>query len=287
MVDLADRRVLAEQQPVALAEFGDVAHEQQAAVDLRRIVADRNLENRHATTQQRDVAALFELLDDRLAAFEGLAHGPVVESQFGEPHADRVRLDPDAVQRGVGVRGHVRDGARVVDGEDAVTDAWRGARIGDAAGEREQSGFDHAGELLERDRVVAFEVAGDPAGAHVPLLAQHGDRATVVADRNRQHPPGRRFDAVGVDLALDLDPTRRRRRQDPRLRRVGPRPHVVGRVHRLVRGRTDLVDHEPPLILGLDVEQQIGETEVGQKSPLGDEAVQVVDVVAAQCRVLA
>jgi len=41
------------------------------------------------------------------------------------------------------------------------------------------------------------------------------------------------------------------------------------------------------LILGLDVEQQIGETEVGQKSPLGDQAVQMVDVVAAQCRVLA
>ena len=68
---------------------------------------------------------------------------------------------------------------------------------------------------------------------------------------------------------------------------VGPRADVVGHVHRLVGGRTDLIDDEPPPVTGLDVEQQVGETEVGEEAPLGGESVQMIDVVAPECRVLA
>ena len=148
------------------------------------------VEDRHATAQQGDVAALLELLDDRLPALERLADGAVVESEFGEAHADRVGLDPDAVQRRVGVRRHVRDRAGGVDGEHAVADSRCGARVGDAARERERARLDHAGELLERDRVVAFEVARS-CGRHarVHSLLSTAIDATVATYGDGQHPP--------------------------------------------------------------------------------------------------
>ena len=59
-------------------------------------------------------------------------------------------------------------------------------------------------------------------------------------------------------------------------------PDVVGDVHRLVGGRADLVDDQPAPVAGLDVEQQIGETQVGEEPPLGGEPVQVIDVVAPE-----
>ena len=64
-------------------------------------------------------------------------------------------------------------------------------------------------------------------------------------------------------------------------------PDVVGDVHRLVRRRTDLIGHEPATIAGLDVEQQVGEAEIGEETPLGGEPVQMVDVVAPESGVLA
>ena len=68
---------------------------------------------------------------------------------------------------------------------------------------------------------------------------------------------------------------------------VRPRTDVVGHVHRLVGGRPDLIDDEPTAVAGFDVQQQIGETEVGQEAPLSGQSVQVVDVVAPECGVLA
>ena len=62
VVDLADRGVLADQQAVALAQVGDVAHEQHAAGDLA-VGQDRQ-----AAAQQGDVGRRLELLDDRRSA---------------------------------------------------------------------------------------------------------------------------------------------------------------------------------------------------------------------------
>ena len=134
---------------------------------------------------------------------------------------------------------------------------------------------------------MPLEVARRAPGPHGPFLAQHGDDAAVAADRDGEHPSDRRVVAVGVDLALDLDTGGRRLGDEARLDAVGPRSDVVGDVHRLVRGRADLVDDEPATLGGLDVQQQVGETEVGEEAPLGGQPVQVIDVVAPEGGVLA
>ena len=98
-MDLTNRGVLAEQQAVTLAKLGHVANQQQTAGDLGARL--RRCDHRDAATQQRDVRALLELLDDRFTSLERLADRTVVESEFGQAHPDRVRLDADAVQRRV------------------------------------------------------------------------------------------------------------------------------------------------------------------------------------------
>ena len=117
VVDLADRRVLADQQPVALAQVGDVADEQHAAGDLAAG------QDRQAAAQQGDVRRLLELLDDRDPLLERLAHHVVVEAELGEAHADGVGVDADAVQRRVGVRRQVGHPAVGVEAHHAVADA--------------------------------------------------------------------------------------------------------------------------------------------------------------------
>ena len=98
VVDLTDRRVLAEQQPIALAEFGDIAEQEHTTGDLT--IA----QERHTTTEQRDVLALFEFLDHGLPPLERLPDRTVVEAELCESEADRRRLDPDPVERRAGVR---------------------------------------------------------------------------------------------------------------------------------------------------------------------------------------
>ncbi len=75
VVDLADRRVLAHQQAIALAEVGDVAYEQHAADHLA------GGQDRHAPAEQHDVGRLLELLDHRRLVLEGA----------GAPHRRRSR----------------------------------------------------------------------------------------------------------------------------------------------------------------------------------------------------
>ena len=128
MVDLADRGVFREQQAVALAQFGDIAHEEQAAdhfVGFSRRVVARRRHHRHTAAEQGDVGSLLELLDDRFEPFVRLSHRPVMESEFGETHPDRVGLDPDTMECRVGVRRHVVDRSGGVEKEHAIADTRR------------------------------------------------------------------------------------------------------------------------------------------------------------------
>jgi hypothetical protein len=56
---------------------------------------------------------------------------------------------------------------------------------------------------------------------------------------------------------------------------IGPRTDPVGLVDRLAGGRPDLADGEPPPVVGRQIEQQVGEAEIGQHPPLGHEPVEV------------
>ena len=207
-----------------------------------------------------------------------------MEAEFGEPHPDRVRLDPDAVERRVGVRRHVGDRAARVEGEHAVTDARRCAGIGHASGERERAGLDHLDELFEDEGVVAFELAERPARTDLPLLREHGDDAVSVPHRDREHPGVVDLVAASVNLdrALDSLAEAEGLLDQFGLVAVGPGPDVVGDVHRLVGGGAHLVDDQPLAGVGSHVQQQVGEAEVGEERPLGSQPVQVVDVVAVE-----
>ena len=275
MVDLADRGVLAEQQAVALAQLGDVADQQHAAAHVAL------LEDRHAATQQRHLGALLELLDDGHPALERLAHRSVVEAELGESHAERVAVDPDPVQRRVGVGRHVADPGVVIEGEHAVADAGRGAGVLDPPGEGERAVGDHRREAVEDRQIGALERARWAAGPLDPLAGENGDQLTVAANRHRLHTRliGQLLDA---DLALDDLAVVERLRQHRSLRLVGPTAHPVGVVDGLRRRGAHLTDGEPLAVAGGHVEQQVGEAEVGEHAPLGHQPVEMCHLFTVQ-----
>ena len=84
--------VLTKEQLVALAHFGDVAHQQQAAGD------HTVLDDGQAPAQQCDLVGLVELLDDRATRLERPAGRAVVEAEFGEAHPQRVGGDAHPVE---------------------------------------------------------------------------------------------------------------------------------------------------------------------------------------------
>ena len=98
MVDLADRCVLAHQQPITLAQVGDVTEEEHPAGNLV------GRQDRHALAQQDDLGSLLELLDDGHPRLERATHDVVVEAELGKAHPDGVGMDADAVHRRVGIR---------------------------------------------------------------------------------------------------------------------------------------------------------------------------------------
>ncbi len=93
MMDLADRRVLAQEHAVTTAKLGDVADEHDSSTDL--VV----FEQREASHEHHDLGQLLELLGRRCAGLEREAHGVVVDAELAEPHADRVPLHADAMER--------------------------------------------------------------------------------------------------------------------------------------------------------------------------------------------
>jgi hypothetical protein len=98
VVDLADGGVLAEQQPVSLAQLGDVAHEQHPTGDLAGLGRRIALDDRDAPAEQVDLGALLELLDHGHPALVRLPHRAVVETELRQTHPERARLDADAVE---------------------------------------------------------------------------------------------------------------------------------------------------------------------------------------------
>ena len=94
-------------------------------------------------------------------------------------------------------------------------------------------------------------------------------------------------EVLDLHIALGDDPGFEHLGEHRSLRVVRPRADPVGVVDRLAGGRADLPDGEPPPVVGGDVEQQVGEAEVGQHAPLGREADEMLDLVAGERRVLA
>ena len=278
-MDLADGRVLRQQQAITLAQLAHVAQQQHATGD------GSPGHDGDAAGEQGHRAGLVDLLDDRLAPFEGLPDRGVVEAELGQALPDGVGADADPVQRRDRVRGRVLHASVGVHDHHAVTDP-RGDRGGAAAGlEREGALGDHLREAIEDGQVGPLQLARLAAGPRRPLLRQHRDDATLAPHRYGEHP-GDAGHALHGDLALHpvargVGPAEHRD-----LRLVGPRADPVGDVQRLAGHRADVAHHQPPAVavaVGA-VEQHVGEAEVGQHPPVGHQPQEVEDVGRGRAR---
>ena len=117
VVDLADRRVLRQQQPVPAAQLGDVADEHDRP-GHRAVV-----EQRDAADQHRHVRRPLDLLGDRRPHGERRPHEALVEPELAEAQPLGVGVDADAVQGRHGVRRRVLDAPGGVEQDHAVADA--------------------------------------------------------------------------------------------------------------------------------------------------------------------
>ena len=113
MVDLADRRVLEEEHPVAVPQFGDVSQDPDGSGHLPR-VDDRD----EAPIDPR--ARGVDLVLDGSAPLQRFERRFFVELEFGDVLADQVRRYPEPPVRRHGVRARVDDDPTGVEPHEAV-----------------------------------------------------------------------------------------------------------------------------------------------------------------------
>ena len=68
---------------------------------------------------------------------------------------------------------------------------------------------------------------------------------------------------------------------------VGERAHPVGAIDRLAGRRAHLADDQPAVVVGRQVQQQVGDAEVGEHAPFRGEPIQVAHLFAVEGGVFA
>jgi hypothetical protein len=112
-------------------------------------------------------------------------------------------------------------------------------------------------------------------------VAQHGDHTAAATHGDRQHARRLRR-ALDLDLALDDLAALVGAGQHGALAVVGDLADPVAVVQRLARRRAHLADDQPLVVAGADVQEEIGEAEVGEHAPLPDQLLQMRAVVAVE-----
>ena len=107
----------------------------------------------------------------------------------------------------------------------------------------------------------------------------------VEAHRDCHHPHRFRH-ALGHDLAFHDLAVGEGLDEQRHLGACSDGPHIVVVIDRLACGGAHVGNHIPPAVGGGDVEEQVGEAEVGQHAPLTDKSLQVIDLVAIEVCVL-
>ena len=174
---------------------------------------------------------------------------------------------------------------RGIEEDHAVADAGRLLGLGVLGVEREVARRDHPGEAVEDVDVGALELAGLAAEGRRRLPGEHADDLAAAADRDAQHPHPLLEGGDG-GLALD-DLAEPEGPGDERpLLLVDDGADPVGPVDGLRGGRAHLDEHEEPLAVrrvdGGREQQEVGEAEVGEQAPAGDEALEVVDAAPVE-----
>ena len=262
VVNLANGGVLRQQQLVALAHLGDIAHQQQAAGDGAVLPLPRS-QHRHATHQQNHVGGLLELLDHGQLRFVRQAHRAVVEAQLGQSHADCVGANADPVQRRHCVGRRVADTRFLIERHHTVTHAWGRAAVSHRTLEGKRPFGDHRCKPLEQTDVCALQLAGLTARPAGPFTRQHSDRMVACAHRHSHHPHRighalhDQFALNDLTLVVGLC-------QQRQLLAGGGGADIVVVVDRLAGGRAHMGDHVPLPVRAGHIEQQVSEAEVGQ-----------------------
>ena len=169
-----------------------------------------------------------------------------------------------------------------------VADARRLLGLDVLGVEREVAGRDHAGEPVEDGDVGALELTGLAAERRRRLPGEHPDHLAVAAHRDAEHPHPLLQGRDG-GLALD-DLAEPEGTGDERpLLLVDGGADPVGPVDGLRGARPDLPEHEEAVaVLRVDggrEQQEVGEAEVGQEPPPGDQALEVADSSPVEGRV--
>ncbi len=143
VVDLADRRVLRQQQPVAAAEVADVAQRARARRPGRRRPSSGS------TRTSTDTSSCSISSATGRCELHRAAGRRVVEADVGESLRLRVRVDAHAVQRAHCVRARELHPRLGVDHDHAVADARGALHLDLVDVERERAVGDHAREAVE------------------------------------------------------------------------------------------------------------------------------------------
>ena len=264
MMDLADRRILGQQQPLMTTQLGDLAH-QHDRTEHPLAACERQ------EAPQHDRPARLDLRLDRSALLEGRHQRLIIEVEVGQAAAGDVRghAEPAIGAHRVG-RG-VADATRRVDADHAVADAGSDLTLRVLPVVGEGALRDHRGQFVRGLQVGELELRRCTDRREVRLARHDGDDLPAPGHRDRLLTDG---DTRGpVRLAVTDDRALLEGAQDRGLRR--PRERGADEVL-LVDGLRRVGTH-----LGGDddlrgrriahAQQQVGEREVGQDLPVRDQ----------------
>ena len=283
VMDLPDRGVLGDQFPLPVPQLGHVPEQDQRA-------GSRAANHERDRTQLNDRAVALHLgLHVRPAARR--QHQRVVARPAGraQPRGQRPELGSHEVGRqpepAIGrqpVRARVRHPSRPAEPEQPVPDPGRPDQGRLLARAGENAGRHHLGHVVGCPQVGEIHPARRPGGRQVrgplddrddPVLAD--DRDGLVADRNPGRPLRVAFPADPAFLHGHVE-------ERPGAGRPHGADHVVGD-RRGRRHRADLGEcHPAGAVVQLRPQHQVGEGQVGQQLPVGQQHVQPVDVGLGQ-----
>ena len=282
VVDLADRRVLRQQQPVAAAQLGDVAERARTApvtVAVGRAAGCSAIEH-------GDLGAALDLLGDRARAVANA----VRTSASSKPSSPRrmpsaLACTPMRCSADTAFGDVYSTRPTGVEDDHAVADARRLlglARPGRRTGTRRRRSSGRSGRRSRSRCARARRAAARTSATDSRVSTPTTSPRAAHRDAQRAHPLLQRR-AIG-DLALD-DLAEAQRPGDERPLASSTTVPTSRPGTRLPGRGPDLAEHEEPApspsAVGRE-QQQVGEAEVGEQPPLGDQALEVADLAASE-----
>ena len=285
MVDLADRRVLADQRPLATPQVGDVLAEHQGP-DPLALPLQRDATQQHGGGRVLDVGPAGDASGGD--GGQRLVHGSgavrEADGQLGQRGADDVGGQAEPAEGADGVGAGVGHHARGVQAQDAVAHPRCGAGVVAGLGHGEASLDQHGEQRIGGGQVDLLELAGHPRRRR-DVPRQDADDLPLAADRIGLHAAGhprpldvaqRDGPAVGDGLIQVRQPAARGEAADDVLGDDGG-----------CRGRPQLGDgDQAPVVPRGHPQHEVAQAEVGDERPFAHDADEQVDVGGAEVRAL-